>query len=93
MIRTFRYSFVLAKIYGMLARTYVGRNYEDLLRLRKLEELASRIFPETRGAPTQPEGADELEERVGNASIRCDEGCPVSPGHPGEAARSSPARL
>jgi vacuolar-type H+-ATPase subunit C/Vma6 len=71
MIRTFRYSFILAKVYGMLARTYVGRNYEDLLRLRKLEELSRRIFPETRGASTQPdEGADEMEQRIGNAAIR-----------------------
>ncbi|HVO40081.1 MAG TPA: V-type ATPase subunit [Spirochaetia bacterium] len=73
MIRSFRYAYVLAKLYGMLARTYVGRNFEDLLRLRKLEDLSRRLFPEKApGGPQlgHPLEADEIEERIVGQTIR-----------------------
>ena len=34
MSRTSRYAFILAKIYGVMARSFVGANYRDLLRLK-----------------------------------------------------------
>jgi len=67
MIRSFRYAYVLAKLYGMLARTYVGRNFQDLLRLRKLEDLSRRLFPEKAPGgpqPGHPLEPDEIEERI-----------------------------
>ena len=45
MIRTFRYAYILAKIYGSLAKTYVGANFQDLLRLKRLEEIFDQLFP------------------------------------------------
>ncbi len=74
MNRTFRYSFILAKLYGMLARTFVGRNYEELLRLRKLEDLAARLFPPAGGtsvpSSAAPVDADEIERRILGETIR-----------------------
>ena len=34
MSRTSRYAYILAKIYGILARSFVGENYRDILRLQ-----------------------------------------------------------
>ena len=70
MSRTSRYAFILAKVYGVMARSYVGANYRDLLRLKSLVELSDRLFP-TGG----PRSADtplpaNLEERIVNASIQ-----------------------
>ena len=65
MIRTFRYAFILAKIYGMLARTYVGSNYQDLLRLKNAGGDLRPAFP-GRERPSHPEGSlpAELEARI-----------------------------
>lgn len=77
MNRTFRYSFILAKLYGMLAHTFVGRNYEELLRLKRLEDIAARLFPAGVGASgagsgaasTPPADADEIERRIVSETI------------------------
>ncbi len=54
MFRTFRYAFVLAKIYGMTAKSYLGAAFLDLLRLKKLEEIFDILFPgERQAAPAE----------------------------------------
>ena len=50
MSRASRYAFILAKTYGVMARSYVGAAYRDLLRLRSLAELSERLFPGERGS-------------------------------------------
>ncbi len=69
MIRTFRYSFILAKIYGMLARTYVGANFRDILRLRKVQDLYDRLFPGERAEKPEHQLTADLETRVAQAGI------------------------
>ena len=54
MSRASRYAFILAKTYGVMARSYVGAAYNDLLRLRSLAELSERLFPGERTAVPQP---------------------------------------
>ncbi len=69
MSRTSRYAFILAKVYGILARSYVGANYRDLLRLKSLAELSDHLFPGGGArSPAAPLPA-ELEERIVRASI------------------------
>ncbi len=70
MTRTFRYAYVLAKIYGVLARSFVGNNYQEILRLRKLGELYDRLFPGERREVPEHQLASELEERIVSAGIR-----------------------
>jgi vacuolar-type H+-ATPase subunit C/Vma6 len=68
MSRTSRYAFILAKTYGIMARSYVGANYRDLLRLKSLAELSDRLFPgETRS--TEAPLPVDLETRIVGASL------------------------
>ncbi len=69
MIRTFRYAFILAKIYGSLAKTYVGANFQDLLRLKRLEEIFDRLFPGERPATLEETLSADLEARIVRAGI------------------------
>ena len=69
MSRTSRYAFILAKTYGILARSFVGKNYRDLLRLKKLTELYDLLFPGERKETPAQGMAVELEERIVRASI------------------------
>ncbi len=69
MFRTFRYAFVLAKIYGMTAKTYVGAAFQDLLRLKKLDEIFDVLFPGERPAVEEESLSAELEARVVKAAI------------------------
>jgi vacuolar-type H+-ATPase subunit C/Vma6 len=69
MIRTFRYSFILAKIYGMLARTWVGANFRDLLRLRRVQDLYDRLFPGERAEKPEHQLTADLELRVAQAGV------------------------
>ncbi len=70
MSRTSRYAFILAKIYGIMARSYVGANYRDLLRLKSLAELSDHLFPaEGARSPEAPLPID-LEARIINGSIQ-----------------------
>ena len=63
MSRTSRYAFILAKMYGVIARSYVGTNFRDLLRLKKLAELSDLLFPGERGEAATNTTAVELEAR------------------------------
>ena len=69
MIRTFRYAFILAKIYGSLAKTYIGANFQDLLRLKRLEEIFDLLFPGERAATPEESLSAELEGRIAKAGI------------------------
>jgi vacuolar-type H+-ATPase subunit C/Vma6 len=69
MSRTSHYAFILAKTYGILARSFVGKNYRDLLRLKKLSELYDLLFPGERKETPAQGMAVELEERIVRASI------------------------
>jgi vacuolar-type H+-ATPase subunit C/Vma6 len=67
---TSRDSFILAKIYGKMAKTYIGANFRDLLRLKRLEEIFDVLFPgERTAAPVEPLSAD-LETRIMRAAIK-----------------------
>jgi vacuolar-type H+-ATPase subunit C/Vma6 len=70
MTRTSRYAFLLAKIYGILARSFVGTNYRDIVRLRSVTELYDRLYPgERREAPEYQLTAD-LEQRTAAEAVR-----------------------
>jgi len=70
MIRTSRYAFILAKIYGILARSFVGANYRDIVHLRTVTELYDRLYPgERREAPEYQMTAD-LERRAAEEAVR-----------------------
>ncbi len=63
-MRTFRYAFILAKIYGILAKSYIGENYKEILRIRKVTELFDLLFPgERKDLPEYVLTAD-LENRI-----------------------------
>jgi vacuolar-type H+-ATPase subunit C/Vma6 len=69
MSRTSRYAFVMAKLYGILARSFVGQNYRDILRLKKVSELYDTIFPGERGEKPEYALTEELEARIVTAGI------------------------
>jgi vacuolar-type H+-ATPase subunit C/Vma6 len=70
MLRTFRYAFILAKIYGMLAKSFVGENYREILRLRKIGEIYDLLFPGERPEVPEYQLTTDLERRVVEAGIR-----------------------
>ena len=69
MSRTSHYAFILAKMYGIIARSYVGRNFRDLLRLKKISELYDLLFPGERGEQPEHATTGELEARIVRAGI------------------------
>ncbi len=69
MSRTSRYAFIQAKVYGVMARSFVGSAYRDLLRLKSLSELSERLFPAEKADAPAPAAPLELEARVVRASI------------------------
>lgn len=70
MFRAFRYAFLLAKIYGIAAKTYVGTAFRDLLRLKRLQEVFDLLFPGERTALSEESLSTELESRIVQAGIR-----------------------
>ncbi len=70
MLRTFRYAFILAKIYGILSKSFVGENYREILRLRKVSEIYDLLFPGERTEVPEYQLTTELERKVMEASIR-----------------------
>jgi vacuolar-type H+-ATPase subunit C/Vma6 len=56
-------------MYGIMAKTYVGANFQDLLRLKKLEEIYQRLFPGERDATSGEPLSSELEGRIIRKSI------------------------
>jgi vacuolar-type H+-ATPase subunit C/Vma6 len=69
MIRTSRYAFLLAKIYGILSKSFIGENYRDVLRLRKLGEIYDLLFPGERKEATKQQLTVELEDRIVRSRI------------------------
>jgi vacuolar-type H+-ATPase subunit C/Vma6 len=69
MSRTSRYAFILAKMYGVIARSYVGKNFRDLLRLKKLTELSDLLFPGEHAETPAQNLAVDLEARIVRARI------------------------
>ncbi len=70
MLRASRYGYTLAKIYGILSKSYLGENYRDVLRLKKLADLYALL---SKGAPpSQPDHqlAVDLEARIVQGSIQ-----------------------
>ncbi len=57
-----RQGYLLARLYGSVARSFVGANLRDLLRLKSLLELQARLWPAVEPAPA-PSAAD-LEARI-----------------------------
>lgn len=69
MIRTFRYSFILAKIYGMLARSFIGENYREILRLKRVQDIYDRLYPGERAEKPEHHLTAELEARIVQSGI------------------------
>jgi vacuolar-type H+-ATPase subunit C/Vma6 len=69
MIRTFRYAFILAKIYGMLARSFIGQNYRDILRLKRVQDIYDRLYPGERAEKPEHQLTTELEARIVQSGI------------------------
>ena len=69
MSRTSRYAYIMAKVYGIVARSFIGESYRDLLRLKSLAELSERLFPGERAVSTAEPLPIELEARIVRASI------------------------
>jgi vacuolar-type H+-ATPase subunit C/Vma6 len=70
MSRTSRYAFITAKVYGIMARSFIGAGYRDLLRLKSLAELSDQLFPGERAVSTEAFLPTELEARIVAASIQ-----------------------
>ncbi len=68
MSRTSRYAFIHAKVCGVMARSFVGEAYRDLLRLKSLSELSQRLFPQETAAAVAP--PIEVEARIRQSSLR-----------------------
>jgi vacuolar-type H+-ATPase subunit C/Vma6 len=69
MSQTSRYAFILAKIYGIMARSFVGESYRDLLRLKSLDELSDHLFPGVRVVSPEAALPVEMEARIVRSSI------------------------
>jgi vacuolar-type H+-ATPase subunit C/Vma6 len=70
MIRTFRYAFILAKVYGLFARSFVGESYREILRLKSVEELYDKLFPGARPDRPPEDLTGELERSVTARCVR-----------------------
>ena len=69
MSRVSRYGFILAKVYGIMARSFIGRNFQDLLRLKKLSELHDTLFPGEKLEHPEQVLAEDMEVRIVRAGI------------------------
>jgi vacuolar-type H+-ATPase subunit C/Vma6 len=69
MIRTFRYSFILAKIYGMLAKSFIGENYREILRLKRVQDIYDRLYPGERAEKPEHQLTSDLETRIVQSGI------------------------
>jgi vacuolar-type H+-ATPase subunit C/Vma6 len=70
MSQTSRYAFILAKIYGVMARSFVGDSYRDLLRLKTLDELSDHLFPGARLVSPEVALPVEMEARIIASSLQ-----------------------
>jgi vacuolar-type H+-ATPase subunit C/Vma6 len=69
MLRTSRYSYILAKIYGMRAKSYIGGKFNEILRIRKIEDLHDLLFPGERGDLSEFALTSDLERKATRAAI------------------------
>jgi len=46
MFRVSKYSFAYVKIFGKIAKSYIGKNLKNLINLRKISEMHSIVFPD-----------------------------------------------
>jgi vacuolar-type H+-ATPase subunit C/Vma6 len=70
MTRSSRRVYLLAKVYGRVAHSFLGSSFRDLLRLKSLADLHAALWPgpvaEGQAAPT----VDDLESRVTESVVR-----------------------
>ena len=45
MFRVSKYSYAYVKIFGQLAKSYIGKNLHNLINLRKVSEMYNIVFP------------------------------------------------
>ncbi len=64
-----RRGFLLAKVYGTVARSYVGGNFRDLLRLKSLRELQQLLWPAAAGETAAPVPVGEMEAQIVQGGI------------------------
>ena len=64
-----RYGFILAKVYGIMAKSYLGKSYRDILRLKSLSELRDQLFPGEKGEEAGKVLPEALEARIVEAGI------------------------
>ena len=69
MSRTSRYAFIMAKLYGIMARSFVGQTYRDILRLKTVSELYDTLFPGERSEAPEHTLTEDLEARIVRAGI------------------------
>lgn len=67
--RTFRYAFIQAKIYGILAKSFLGENYRDILHLRRVQDVYDRVFPGARTEMPETRLTTDLERRIVSRTI------------------------
>jgi vacuolar-type H+-ATPase subunit C/Vma6 len=70
MLRTSRYSYILAKMYGMLAKSNIGANFREILRLKKLEDLFALLFPGEREVGEQNILIPDLERKIAESGMK-----------------------
>jgi vacuolar-type H+-ATPase subunit C/Vma6 len=69
MSRATRYGFILAKVYGIMARSYAGKNFRDVLHLKKLSELSDLLYPGERPEGDESQLPIDLEARIVTSGI------------------------
>ncbi|HET6451952.1 MAG TPA: V-type ATPase subunit [Spirochaetia bacterium] len=69
MSRTSRYAFLHAKVCGVMAHSWAGESYRDLLRLKSLADLSERLFPGAHASSAPAPLPVEVESRIVQASV------------------------
>src|SRR5258706_1518001 len=67
---TARRGYLLAKMYGPVARSFIGANFRDLLRLKSLAELQALLWPPAEGESVAALPAAEMEGMISRAAVR-----------------------
>jgi len=70
MLRTFKYAFTQAKIYGIMAKSYLGENYRELLRFKRVTDLYDHLFPGEHERLSENLLTSELQKRIIAKNIR-----------------------
>lgn len=64
-----RRGYLLAKMYGTVARSFLGANFRDLLRLKSLAEIQAVLWPPAEGDAEPPLAAVDMEARISRAAV------------------------